>query len=120
MAEYFRLVVGDLGIYEAVDRDCPRKDTRRENKPDGSWLPKVGAKYPGAISFWTDFGLKYYVKSGLLEWHVSVLKDQPIVLTAENITDILYRDEYQVICHPKQIKIKSRKTLKDFLERQTL
>jgi len=120
MAEYFRIVVGELGIYEAVDRDCPRSDARRENKPDGSWLPKVGANYPGAISFWTGYGLKYYMTSGLLEWHVSVIQDQPIVLIAENLTDILYHDEYQVICNLDQTKIKSRKNLKDFLERQTL
>lgn len=116
MVEYFRFVVGDMGIYEAVDRDCPRDDARREHKPDGAWLPKVGTHYPKAISFWTDYGLKSYETSGLLAWHVSVLKDQPTVLTVENLRDILYQDEYQVICHSESIKIKERKNLNDFLK----
>ena len=41
MNKYYRFVVGDKGIYEAVEHDCPKSDARRKNKPDGSWLPKI-------------------------------------------------------------------------------
>jgi len=55
MNRFYRFEVetnnSSVGIYEAVDRDCSRDDIRRQKKPDGSWLPKVGMDYPGAISF---------------------------------------------------------------------
>lgn len=69
----YRFVCDDIGIYEAVDKNCSRDDKRRDGKPDGSWLPKVGEKYPGAISFWTEKGLKKYHRSGLRDWHYSVV-----------------------------------------------
>lgn len=97
-AHYFRFVVGDIGIYEAVDRDCPRSDLRRTMKPDGAWLPRVGEKYPGAVSFWTKFGLEKYLNSGLQEWHRSVAGEPVSVLVAESVGSNLYEDEYQVIC----------------------
>jgi hypothetical protein len=52
---FYRFLSGERGIYEAVDIDCPKDiDERRKNKPDGSWLPKVGQKYPGAIFLDTE------------------------------------------------------------------
>ena len=56
MNEYYRFVIGEIGIYDKVEKDCPKNDLRRNNKPDGSWLPKVGIDYLGAISFWTNKG----------------------------------------------------------------
>lgn len=40
MKKYYRFLSGKRGIYAAVDQDCPRSDSRRANKPDGSWVPK--------------------------------------------------------------------------------
>lgn len=94
---YYRFIAGDLGIYEAVDRDCPRDDSRRTLKPDGSWLPKVGEKYLGGVSFWTEYGLKKYLESGLQEWHRSVVRDPIHILKTQSIDSVLYEDEYQII-----------------------
>ncbi|MBI4836387.1 MAG: hypothetical protein HY817_03955 [Candidatus Abawacabacteria bacterium] len=95
---YYRFIVGKLGIYEAVERDCPKDDVRRLQKPDGSWLPKVGNKYPGAISFWTQEGLEKYYSSGLFHWHCSVVREKVQVIVITTPIDILYQDQYQVIC----------------------
>jgi len=101
----YRFVNDDIGIYKAVDKHCSRKDSRRENKPDGSWLPKVGTKYQGAISFWTEKGLKKYTESGLRDWHYSVVEGQSKMIIAEAPTSSLYRDDFQVICNPGDEKI---------------
>jgi len=58
---YCRFILNNKGIFEAVDIDCPRLDPRRNLKPDGSWLPKVGEKYKGAVSYWTPLGLQKYL-----------------------------------------------------------
>lgn len=95
---WYRVTVNGVGIYEAVDRDCPRDDIRRQNKPDGGWLPKVGARYPGAISYWTEFGWKTYNGSGLFAWHTSVVMGEVSVeILDEKPQQVLYEDEYQMI-----------------------
>jgi hypothetical protein len=98
-----RFQVGDLGIYAAVERDCPTQDLRRKQKPDGSWLPKVGSTYPGAISFWKEYGLKKYESSGLRQWHESVVngKVNTIEKSIEDL-EILYEDDYQIIGNTKE------------------
>lgn len=94
----YRYQVGKLGIYAAVDRDCPRDDRRRLSKPDGSWLPRVGKHYPEAISFWRDAGRKKYEESGLRAWHQSVVKGRMrIIEKRRDELEVLYEDEYQVI-----------------------
>lgn len=105
--KFYRFVVGDIGIYEAVERDCPRDDKRREGKPDGSWLPRVGKSYPGAISFWKERGLKKYLESGLQQWHRSVVSGEVSVLVAEALSDIVYEDEYQVIAVATSVKLRA-------------
>lgn len=99
---FFRFLSNDIGVYEAVDKDCPRDDLRRSLKPDGRWLPKVGENYHGAISFWTNNGLKKYMESGLQEWHRSVLTNPLEVLVLDNPNNILYEDEFQIICSKEQ------------------
>ena len=95
---WYRVTANDVGIYEAVDRDCPRDDARRQNKPDGGWLPKAGAQHPGAISYWTELGWRVYNESGLFDWHRSVVSGEAQV---ERLNEkpgvVLYEDEYQVI-----------------------
>lgn len=100
---YYRYTSGGVGIYEAVDKLCPRDDVRRANKPDGSWLPKKGTEYPGAISFWTEYGKEKYKSSGLFDWHKSVVSDIEVE-TVEEIDPILYEDEFQIICSPEAIQ----------------
>jgi len=112
--KYFRVVAGNVGIYEAVDKDCPRDDSRRENKPDGSWLPKVGMNYPNAVSLWTEFGMKKYIKSGLLKWHASVVNSDVFVLECLRPKEKLYEDEYQVICDKEFIQVVKKIKLADF------
>jgi hypothetical protein len=95
---FYRVTVGGKGIYEAVDRDCPKGDIRRKNKPDGSWLAKVGKKYPGAVSYWTEVGWKKYQDSGLFSWHASVCKSSPVVEKVEELSGrVVYQDQLQVL-----------------------
>lgn len=61
---FYRVMVQGEGIYAVVDRDCPKDDSRREGKPDGSWLKKVGKDFPGAVSYWTSAGLEKYKTVG--------------------------------------------------------
>lgn len=106
MKEYFyRFLVDGIGVYEKVETDCPKHDTRRKNKPDGSWLPKVGQKFPGAISFWTQKGLKKYEKSGLRVWHQSVTTGNNELLTITKPSQIIYQDDWQIICSINAINI---------------
>ncbi len=112
---YYRFVKKGIGIYEAVAKESPKDDPRRINKPDGSWLPKKGTEYPGAISFWSEFGLDKYIKSGLLDWHTSILKDNVEVTTIERPNEILYEDEYQIIVRPEDVININSISLEDFL-----
>lgn len=98
MSYVYRFESNDAGVYEAVEKDCPRSDLRRNLKPDGSWLPKVGTDFPGLTSYWTEYGLKKYLESGLQEWHRSVLTNPLIIITADKPKKADYEDEYQVIC----------------------
>ena len=118
--EYYRFIANDIGIYEAVNNDCPKNDSRRVNKPDGAWLPKEGPKYPGAISFWTDYGLKKYFDSGLLNWHASVVGGVVEIVVIDRPEEILYEDEYQIIFNPKFLKIKNRLLLDRFLQEKKM
>ena len=99
---YYRFEAAKRGIYEAVELACPRSDARRTQKPDGSWLPRVGAKYLGAISLWTEVGLRKYFSSGLFAWHKSVLNDEVKILKTESVKNIFYEDEFQIICSQDQ------------------
>ncbi|PJE64630.1 MAG: hypothetical protein COU90_02200 [Candidatus Ryanbacteria bacterium CG10_big_fil_rev_8_21_14_0_10_43_42] len=113
--KFYRIVVNGVGIYEAVDRDCPKNDSRRKDKPDGSWLPKKGLDYPEAISFWSEYGLRKYRESGLMNWYVSVVGGEVEVVTINRPTDILYEDEYQIIVKPEAAVEISRKSLEKFI-----
>ena len=115
MSHYYRILSGDRGIYEAVDRDCSREDPRRSHKPDGYWLARVGPQFPDAISFWTREGLQKYVESGLFSWHTSVVKDEVSVLTAEAPPRIVYSDPFQILCKPEGIPILRNDALSVFL-----
>ena len=115
MNEYYRVVSGTMGIYEAVDKECPDDDPRRVNKPDGAWLPKIGQRFGGAISCWTRAGLNQYVGSGLLQWHASVVRQAPTVLRVAIDGQILYSDMYQVICYPDAVRIISEEDWVGFL-----
>lgn len=99
----YRFLAGGKGIYEAVDLDCPRSDFRRIEKPDGSWLEKVGTQHPGAISFWTEQGLMKYLESGLQDWHRRVVKNPVFVQILQEAPIILYKDSHQIICMPEEI-----------------
>lgn len=118
--KYYRIVVDDVGIYEAVDRDCPKGDPRRENKPDGSWLPKKGIHYSGAISFWSEYGFKIYREYSLMKWHISVVRGNIEIITINRPKDILYEDKYQIIMKPEIAIEISRQTLEEFLRDREL
>ncbi len=96
--KFYRVVCDDVGIYEAVDKFCPRSDERRKNKPDGSWLPKVGQNFPDAISYWTEKGFQKYKNSGLFDWHKGVIDGKIKILELNKKPEnILYKDEFQII-----------------------
>ncbi len=97
LEKFYRVTVDGLGIYEAVDRDCSKDDPRRADKPDGSWLPKKGVDFPGAISYWSKFGFDRYRESGLMDWHASVVKGEVEVTEISRPSQVLYEDEYQII-----------------------
>jgi uncharacterized cupin superfamily protein len=101
----YRFTCDGIGIYEAVEKSCRRDDRRRQQKPDGSWLPKIGENYPGAISFWKKAGFKKYTDSGLRDWHYSVAEGQAKLFIAEKPADVLYEDEFQVICAADAVSI---------------
>ncbi len=100
--KFTRVTVGGIGIYEAVDRDCPKDDPRRAAKPNGSWLPKKGLDFPDGISYWSDYGLKVYRESGLMDWHAAVVMGKVEETTIDRPASILYEDEYQIIVHKNQ------------------
>ncbi len=118
--EYYRFITSSVGIYEAIQSGVAMNDSRRLNKPDGSWLPKKGLDYPGAISFWTDYGLKKYSGSGLLNWHKSVIKGNIEVVIIDRPAEILYEDEYQIIFDRKFLKVKDQLNLDRFLEKMKM
>lgn len=95
---YYRVTVRGFGIYHAVDIDCPKDSVKRENKPDGGWLPKVGPNFPSGISYWTEYGWEYYQKSGLFDWHKSVVKGEVEIEKIDIFSsELLYEDQFQVI-----------------------
>ena len=103
----YRFEHNGQGIYGAVDKFCPRNGRCRENKPDGSWLPKVGPRFPNAISFWTETGLDKYIRSGLLAWHLSVLPNEVTVQYCQLIDAPQYQDKYQVLSTPENVIVLS-------------
>jgi uncharacterized cupin superfamily protein len=105
MKKMYRFLSDEVDIYEAVDKYCPCDDERRIYKPDSSWLLKVGIKFPGAIAFWTEVGLKKYINSGLRDWQYSVVEGQSKFIIAERPDKVLYEDEYQIICESDVIKV---------------
>jgi len=117
MGEYYRFIVGKKGIYEKVELDCLKTDLRKKTKPDGSWLTKIGKDYPGAISFWTKEGMMKYVKSGLSNWHASVVEGEVEVIIIKEPNNILYRDKYQIIILPTEVNIKEKLKLNEFLKK---
>ena len=103
---FFRFECEGAGIYEAVDKHCPRDDDRRGSKPDGSWVPKAGTDFPGAKSFWTQKGLKRYEESGLRDWHLSVVAGETRMNIVERPSEVLYEDEWQIVASPDQVDIR--------------
>lgn len=112
---FYRIVVDGVGIYEAVDKYCPKDDPRRRNKPDGSWLPKKGLAYPGGVSFWSTRGLQKYRASGLLDWHTAMVHGKIEVLMTTRPVEVLYEDVYQIIVDPEMLNEITRVPLADFL-----
>lgn len=113
--QYYRFVTNRIGIYEAVQKEVSLHDERRKGKPDGSWLPKKGIDYPNDISFWTEYGLRKYIDSGLLAWHKSVIKGSIDIVLIERPLHVVYEDEYQIICGREDVKVKKILSLDDFL-----
>lgn len=118
--EYYRFVTNGMGIYEKVTKEVPADDSRRLNKPDGSWLPKEGEKYPGAVSFWKHEGLEKYIDSGLLNWHRSVVKENIEVVVIDRPAEILYEDEYQIIFDSKFQVNKDLLDVDEFLKKKVI
>src|ERR1700745_3569756 len=100
----YRLCCDDIGIYEVVNKFCPRTDERRKFQPDGEWLQNVGVKYPGAKSFWTELGLRKYIESGMRDWHYSVIEGQAKLVVIEASFNVLHRDAHQIIGTLSELK----------------
>lgn len=114
---YYRMVVGTLDIFEAVEVDCPRGDPRRFSKPDSSWIPNAIKKFPEGIAWWSEFGLRRYISTGLLAWQASVV-DAPVeVIVIEKSERVKYEDEYVMICNPSIASITQTIPLDEFLQK---
>ena len=112
---FYRLVSGDIGIFEAVDEDCPQDDPRRKKKPSGAWLDKSENNFGDAISFWTEGGLRRYAKSRLLEWHASVVAEKITVIIIKKPSKVLYEDKFQIVVDPESIGKQRKQVLGAFL-----
>lgn len=114
----YRFLAGSSGIYEAVERDCPKTDPRRSVKPDGAWLPKVGERFPGAVSFWKEAGLEKYVQSRLQDWHRAVIRGDTEVWVSQLEGPALYEDEFQVIARAASFAPGERLSANEFFARK--
>jgi 8-oxo-dGTP pyrophosphatase MutT (NUDIX family) len=113
---FYRIVTNSLGVYEAVERDCPRDDSRRSVKPDGNWLQKAGARYPGLVSYWTELGLEKYISSGLFDWHRSVV-NTPIEVIKSRLNAVpTYQDDLQIISDKADFAKISQISINQFFE----
>ena len=83
-------------------------------------VAQKGHSYQGAISFWSNFGIKKYFDSGLMNWHKSVIKGNVEVIVIERPEEVLYEDEYQIILKPELLKIKDQLNIDKFLERMKM
>jgi len=98
-----------IGMYEAASVLCPKGRECRKNKPSGSWLPKAGKTFPGAISLFTARGMKRYTSSRLRGWHASLLPrgfrvyEQVVVI--RGAAKPLYEDQYQIIVKPNRLHV---------------
>ena len=116
--KYYRVVVNGKGISQAVDELCPRGDPRRYTIPPHLWLAQVTQKYPNGTSYWTEEGIRKYKDSGLLDWHLSFIKDgQVVVLVAEKPKRIFYQDDYRVIADSSSVHLKTMILLEDFVKK---
>lgn len=102
----YRFTLNSKGIYAELDAQVQKDSPLRNHKPDGSWLPKVGTDYPGAISFFTTRGLQKYNQTGLKNWHYSAAEGKAKMHIAEAPLKSLYQDEFQVIAMPEDFNIK--------------
>ena len=64
------------------------------------WLHNMGKVYPSGSSFWTEKGFNRYVSSGLFVEHVKIVIETIEIIKINNLTDIQYEDEYQIIGIP--------------------
>jgi len=96
--QFFRFVVGTIDIFQAVEQDCPRGDPRRFSKPDSSWIPQAIKKFPEKIVWWSEFGLRRYISTGLLAWQASVVDGPVEVMILEKPERVSYENEYVMIC----------------------
>lgn len=117
---FYRLVSGDLGIFEAVSLDCPEDDPRRKKKPSGTWLEKTNADFGNAISFWTEGGLRRYAKSRLLEWHASIAAEKITVIIIKRPSKVVYEDKFQIVVDPEFIGKPKIQALGTFLSEKEI
>lgn len=95
---YYRATSDGLGIFEAVEADCPKGHELRHREPDSSWLPRPGKKLKNSISYWTEEGMMKYVESGLKDWHELVTTMPLEVQMLEEIPGkVIYKDKYQIL-----------------------
>ena len=94
---FYRVTSNGVGIYQRVDELCPKDSPLRHSKPDGGWLPRAGEKYSDTSSWFTEYGYKKYVESGLAEWHKEVVGGVVEVTETQQLQEAIYQDEYQVL-----------------------
>lgn len=109
--------VSGTGVFEAVQRDCPKEDPRWKVAPDESWHTPIGEPFPGCQSWWTEDGMREYVLSGLQDWHRSVVAE-PIQVTVARINNgAKYTDGVQIISEPEHFRPLETLPLDEFIDR---
>ncbi|WP_052610289.1 cupin domain-containing protein [Bacteriovorax sp. BSW11_IV] len=95
----YRLECNGLDIFQSLVLNS------KSNGPEDSWPPKIENSFNGANVYWTNIGYKKYLQTGLRDSHLSVL-DGNFTCTIGTVEgEILYQNEYQVICLPSQVKV---------------
>lgn len=97
----YQFITCDNNISQAIQVSS----SFHENKPDDSWYEHLEKKFPQYSIFWKEKGFKRYTSSKLRDWHLSLIEGKTKLITANSPQNIIYEDEYQIVCEKENIQI---------------
>ncbi|HTL11085.1 MAG TPA: hypothetical protein VL588_01275 [Bdellovibrionota bacterium] len=113
LRNYYRFMRGEEALEQAAEG--PNADDTGVPRPDASWLAAPPVVEPDAVTLWTALGLKRYVESGLLAWHISRVGGQIDSWVVFSAIKVYGQNEHQVFCPPDQIRVIRRLPVPDLL-----